>query len=151
MTDSTGGPLPSATPELQQLVALLGPPLRQLAEQVPVFRQQPPTPERTYALERRAAEVLREAGRVLLEQEYNRIEPPRREDCPLRLRLAGQEYRRRPKSRNVIGTWFGPVTLWRYAYEATEAGERSLFPREMPLGVEAGLATPALAERVGLR
>ena len=150
MTDSTGGPLPSATPELQQLVALLGPPLRQLAEQVPVFRQQPPTPERTYALERRAAEVLREAGRVLLEQEYNRIEPPRREDCPLRLRLAGQAYRRRPKSRNVIGTWFGPVALWRYAYEATEAGERSLFPREMPLGVEAGLATPALAERVGL-
>jgi hypothetical protein len=69
MTDSTGGPLPSATPELQQLVALLEPQLRQLAEQVQVFRQQPPTPERTYALERRAAEALRAAGRVLLEQE----------------------------------------------------------------------------------
>jgi hypothetical protein len=68
----------------------------------------------------------------------------------LRLQLAGQEYRRRPKSRNVIGTLFGEIELRRYLYEATEAGERSLFPLEMQLGIEAGLATPALAERVGL-
>jgi hypothetical protein len=68
----------------------------------------------------------------------------------LRLRLLGQEYRRRPKSRNVIGTLFGEIELRRYLYEATEAGEPALFPLEMQLGIEAGLATPALAERVGL-
>lgn len=68
----------------------------------------------------------------------------------MRLRLARQEYRRRPKSRNRIGTLFGEIELQRYLYEATEAGERSLFPLEMQLGIEAGLATPALAERVGL-
>ena len=87
---------------------------------------------------------------MLLEDEYNRVEPDRLQDCPLRLRSASQEYRRRPKSRNQIGTLFGEIELRRYLYEATEAGERSLFPLEMQLGIEAGLATPALAERVGL-
>ena len=87
---------------------------------------------------------------MLLENEYNRVEPERLQDCPLRLRMAGQEYRRRPKSRNQIGTLFGEIELRRYLYEATEAGERSLFPLEIQLGIEAGLATPALAERVGL-
>jgi hypothetical protein len=87
---------------------------------------------------------------VLLENEYNRIEPERLQDCTLRLQLAGQEYRRRPKSPNRIGTLFGAITLRRYVYQATEPGERSLFPLEMQLGIEAGLATPALAERIGL-
>jgi hypothetical protein len=87
---------------------------------------------------------------VLLESEYNRIEPQQLHECPLRLQLAGQEYRRRPKSPNRIGTLFGEITLRRYLYEATEPGERSLFPLEMHLGLEAGLATPALAERVGV-
>lgn len=86
----------------------------------------------------------------MIEHEYNRLEPERREDCPLRLRLGRQEYRRRPKSRNVIGTLFGEIELRRYVYEATEPGESCLFPLEMQLGIEAGLATPALAERVGL-
>jgi len=101
-------------------------------------------------LRKKMAEGLREVGRVLVEREYNRIEPERLEDCPLRLRVAGQEYRRRPKSRNTIGTWFGEIELRRYLYEATEPGERALFPLERQLGIEAGLATPALAERVGL-
>src|SRR6266446_907037 len=111
--------------------------------------------ETTYAadnvdIRKKTAAVLREAGRVLAEHEYNRIEPEHLEDCPLRLRVAGQEYRRRPKSRNTIGTWFGEIELRRYLYEATEPGERALFPLERQLGIEAGLATPALAEHVGL-
>ena len=107
-------------------------------------------PDANVRLRKKTAEILRALGRVLLENEYNRIEPQRLQDCPLRLRLAGQEYRRRPKSRNFIGTWFGPIEMRRYLYEAIEAGERALFPLEMQLGIEAGLATPALAERVGL-
>ncbi len=87
---------------------------------------------------------------MLVENEYNRIEPERLQECPLRLRWAKQEYRRRPKSCNRIATLFGTIELRRYLYEATEAGERALFPLEMQLGIEAGLATPALAERVGL-
>lgn len=99
---------------------------------------------------KKTAEILRALGRLVLENEYNRIEPEPLQDCPLRLKLAGQEYRRRPKSPNRIGTLFGEITLRRYLYQAAELGERSVFPLEMQLGIEAGLATPALAERIGL-
>jgi hypothetical protein len=85
-----------------------------------------------------------------VEHEYNHVEPECLQDCPLRLRLAGEEYRRRPKSQNKIGTLFGAIVLRRYVYEALEPGEPCLFPLELQLGIEAGLATPALAERVGL-
>jgi hypothetical protein len=127
---------------LPQLLALFA--VRQ------AFRQQPPTAELTYAFEKATAATLRETGRAFVEHEYNHIEPEQLADCPQRLRLAGQEYRRRPKSRNRIATLFGDIDLRRYLYEATERGERSLFPLELQLGIEAGLATPALAERVGL-
>lgn len=120
-----------------------------LQQEVAAFRKQPVTPEGTFVFEQKVAEIYREAGRALLEQEYNRIEPEQKQDCPVRLRYRGQEYKRRPKSRNQIGTLFGEIVLWRYLYEPIEAGERAIFPLEMQLGIEAGLATPALAERVG--
>ena len=87
----------------------------------------------------------------MVEREYNDIEPAAIQDCPVRMRLAGEEYKRRPKSPNVIGTLFGPIRLERYRYEALEPGESGIFPLEMHLGIEAGLATPALAERIGLQ
>jgi hypothetical protein len=149
MSDSTAATAAPASPDLQALVDVLGPPVQEIVEQVQAFRRQPPTPERTCAFEQRLAAVLREAGRVLLERVYNGLEPQRLEDCPLRLRCAGETYRRRPKSRNQVGTLFGEVELRRYLYEATEPGEPSLFPLELQLGIEAGLATPALAERLG--
>jgi hypothetical protein len=93
---------------------------------------------------------LRESGRVFVEHEDNRLEPTTLDDCPFRLRFAGDEYRRRPKSPNQIGTLFGEIQLRRYLYEAVEPDESALFPLELYLGIEAGLATPALAERVGL-
>lgn len=120
-----------------------------LQQAVATFRQQSVTPERSFAFEQKVAEIYREAGRVLLEHEYNRLEPAQRQDCPVRLRYLGQEYKRRPKSRNQIGTLFGEIELWRYLYEPIEAGERAIFPLELQLGIAAGLATPALAERVG--
>jgi hypothetical protein len=114
------------------------------------FRQQPPTPELTCAFEKGTAALLRDIGHVIVEHEYNRIEPACFDDCPLRLRFASEEYRRRPKSPNQVGTLFGEIKLRRYLYEAVEPGEPALFPLEKNLGIEAGLATPALAERVGL-
>ncbi len=146
-TSATASP---AMPDLQEIVQLLGPQLLKLCRVVAEFRRQAVTPERSCAFEKKTDEVFREAARVLVEKEYNRIEPEQLQDCPLRWRLAGQEYRRRPKSRNRIASLFGEIELRRYLYEATEAGEHSLFPLEMQLGIEAGLATPALAERVGL-
>jgi hypothetical protein len=149
MADSTAATAAPASPDLQALVDMLGPSMRAILEQVQAFRRQPPTPERTCAFEQQLAAVLREAGRVLLERVYNGLEPECVEDCPRRLRCAGETYRRRPKSRNRVGTLFGEIELRRYLYEATEPGEPALFPLELQLGIEAGLATPALAERVG--
>jgi hypothetical protein len=139
----------AATMAVADVVTLMAKQLTALQEEMAAFRRQPVTPERTCAFEKKTAALLCEAGRVLLEYEYNHIEPESLDECPLRLRWAKQEYRRRPKSPNRIGTLFGEITLRRYLYEATEAGERSLFPLEVQLGIAAGLATPALAERVG--
>jgi hypothetical protein len=149
MPHSTQTAAAAATAAFQEFVAELTPELLALFAERQAFRQAPPTPQRTDAFERAAAALLREVGRRFVEREYNRLEPEHLHDCPRRLRLAGQEYRRRPKSRQRLGTLFGEITLWRYLYEATEAGERALFPLELRLGVAAGLATPALAERVG--
>lgn len=150
MAHSTVATALPAMAGFEEFVAGLLPQLLALFAVRQAFRQQPPTPERTYSFEKGTNAILRETGRVFVEQEYNHIEPEQLADCPQRLRLAGQEYRRRPKSRNRIGTLFGAIELRRYLYEATEPGERSLFPLELQLGIEAGLATPALAERVGL-
>lgn len=153
MNNSTVAALLSAIPDLRDLVevlTLLLPLARQLFAALRSFRQQPLTPARAHAFEIELARIARASARIVVQHEYNRIEPECLADCPLRLHLAGQEYRRRPKSRNVIGTLFGEIELRRYLYECVEPGEKAIFPLEMQLGIEAGLATPALAERVGL-
>lgn len=112
MIDSTPNSLATAIPdrheleELEEVVRLLEPHLRQLRDARRAFRQQPPTPARTYAYEKQLADLLRQMGRVILAYDYNHLEPECRDDCPLRLRLAGEAYRRRPKSRNHIGNPF---------------------------------------------
>src|SRR5260370_41465477 len=111
---------------LPQLLALFA--VRQ------AFRQQPPTPELTYAFEKGTAAILLETGRVFVEQAYNQIEPEQLADCPQRLRLAGEEDRGRPQRRNRLGACFGVVTLRRDLYEAGEPGEGS----RVSLGVRVG-------------
>lgn len=78
----------------------------------------------------------------------NQAESPE-DECPQRVRFADETYRRRMKTPNTIGTLFGPIELKRCIYECLEPGEPCLAPLELQLGVVAGLATPALAERVG--
>ena len=55
-------------------------------------------------------------------------------------------------ARNIVSavaTLFGTVDVWRRLYEPLERGVHAIHPLELQIGVEAGLATPALAERVG--
>src|SRR5205823_6054618 len=125
--------------DVLEVTLLLLPQWLKLLAAIRGFRQQPPTPARTCAFENGLAAIARESARVVVAHEYNRIEPERRDDCPLRLRYAGEEYRRRPKSPNQIGTLFGDIELRRYLYEAIEPGEPALFPLEVQLGIEAGL------------
>ena len=48
-----------------------------------------------------------------------------------------------------MATLFGTITLWRCLYQPLHGVEPSIFPLEIRLGLEVGLATPALTERVG--
>ena len=46
-----------------------------------------------------------------------------------------------------VATLFGTITLWRMLYQPLHGLKPSIFPLEIRLGLEAGLATPGLAER----
>jgi hypothetical protein len=149
--NSTFSSLRIATPESANLERMLTGLASKFAEIVQRFRKGTPTPEMALAFETELEACCREGCRTLVEAEYNDIEPTAIKDCPVRMRLAGEDYKRRPKSPNTVGSLFGPVRLERYRYEALEPGVRGIFPLEMRLGIEAGLATPALAERIGLQ
>ncbi len=67
---------------------------------------------------------------------------------PNQMCFQGEWSRRRFKSPNrPLATLFGTITLWRMLYQPLDGVERASVPLEIRLGLEAGLATPALAER----
>ena len=78
----------------------------------------------------------------------NHLEPESPQEMPSRLWWKGQAYRRRRMHRTYLATLFGPVVLWR-RFEPLAPGGCSIHPLELRLGLEAGLATPALAKRIG--
>ena len=80
---------------------------------------------------------------------FNHLEPEADHEAPSRVEFAGRLYRRRRKHPHAVATLFGPVTIRRRLYEPLERRGRSIHPLALRLGLEAGLATPALAERVG--
>ena len=94
--------------------------------------------------------VAREVGRRIMAWVMNHIEPECLEEMPPRLWLKGQAYRRRRKHRTSIATIFGTVDVWRRLYEPLGSGSRSIHPLELHLGIEAGVATPALADHIGM-
>ena len=113
------------------------------------FLHDEPTPTTTMIFERELSALLREVGRRIMAWTLNRLEPKADREAPSRVSFEGRLYRRRRKHPHVVGTLFGPVTLWRRLYEPHGHHGRSIHPLELRLGIEAGLATPALAERVG--
>jgi hypothetical protein len=112
------------------------------------FQARPPTPAATLAFEHEVAALLRQTGRDVIAYAYTHAEPAA-EDGPPRIQFGRETYRRRDKTPNTLGTLFGPIELRRCVYECLEPGEPCVWPLELRLGVVAGLATPALAERVG--
>ncbi len=108
-----------------------------------------PTPETTMAFERELSALLREMGRRMMAWTLNRLEPEADDEAPSRVAFEGRLSRRRRTHPHAVATLFGPVTLWRRLYEPLGRRGRSMHPLELRLGIEAGLATPALAERVG--
>lgn len=140
MTHSTPLTLPLTTPVAERLL----PHLQEIARLLEDFRAQPVTPVATRDFELRLQELLRRIGLDLTGWAFQQLEAG---PVPDRLHHDGERYRRRDPSPNTIATLFGPVRLWRHLYEDLEPGNPCLFPLERRLGVVAGAATPALAER----
>src|SRR5947209_19716384 len=139
-----------ATPEAAPLLPLLEKLLHHLtrcAGLLASFRANPITPAATHAFECQLQQLLRNLGLDLCEWTFNHLEPDERQQLPPRCDDAGQRYRCRNRSPNTITTLFGTCTLRRYLYEDLEPGNPCPFPLERQLGIVAGAATPALAER----
>lgn len=136
-------------PMLAPLLEVLVPLWKTLSEKLEAFRTEALTPQATYDLEQTVNENLREQGRLLMQWLCNHLESSVPEHNPRRIVCEGTVYRRRQRHPNTVATLFGSITINRFLYEPLERGERSIHPLEMRLGIEAGCATPALAERVG--
>ena len=145
MSDATPT-TPASTTVILKAIADLN---RQMLANGEQFRERGPTPLATLEFEQHVAGFLRECGRVTCEAVFNDLEPDGGASTPKQIRHADETYRRRGKSRKAIATSFGSIELRRCLYECLEPGEDCIFPLEMDLGLEAQLATPALAERVG--
>lgn len=143
-------PLPTSDAVPAELIRLLQQHGQALALCVENFRRQPPTPPKTFQFENDLDQLLRAGGQAVLEWTFNHLEADDVHDLPTQVVWDHQTYKRRPKSpKRALDSLFGPLRLRRFRYEPVEAGEASLFPLEMALGIEAGRATAALAERVG--
>lgn len=134
---------------LQPLVMQLSGSLAHGARLIDRFLHQEPTPQQMATFERELQALLREVGRRIMAWVLPHMEPESATEMPSRLWWKGRAYRRRRKHRTTLATLFGPVVAWRRLYEPLEGGARSLHPLELHVGIEAGVATPALAERIG--
>ena len=133
---------------LRPLTARLIPLITELGRLIVTFRRADVTPQAGHRFETRLQELLRELGRVILEWTLNHLEPHDRKDLPGQIESGGTWYRRRGKTPNrKVATLFGTITLWRMLYQDVHGVEPAIFPLEIRLGLEAGRATPALAER----
>jgi hypothetical protein len=163
MTQSSVLTLAVATAVLQQLqaaLALSSQPCPGLSEQISTltarFLSAPTTPAATLDFENDLRLLLDECGRLVLQSVFNHIEPEKPQDAPKHTQRDRQDYaRKNAKSRNRggIATLFGTIELQRCLYEplqeARDDEQPSFAPLELCLGLVAGNATPALAERVG--
>jgi hypothetical protein len=134
---------------LQPLVVQLSGSLARGAKLIDQFLHHEPTPQQMATFERELSTLLREVGRRIVAWVLNHLESDDPDEVPSRLWFKGQAYRRRRKHRTSLATLFGPVVVWRRLYEPLMPGLRAIHPLELTLGMEAGVATPALAERVG--
>ena len=135
---------------LLPLTVRLIPVLTEIGRLIVGFRRAELTPQVGHQFETQLHAQLRELGRIIVAWTFNHIEPRDRRDMPNQMCFQGVWYRRRSKTPNrKVATLFGTITLWRYLYQPLHGVEPSIFPLEIRLGLEVGLATPALTERVG--
>ena len=110
------------------------------------FRNQPVTPAATYQLEKDLKAALDEAGREILEDQLNRVEPAEKQLAAAKLRFHKVTFRINKRTKATIATSFGPITVWSFYYLNQDDGEPGLHPLYVRLGIVAN-TTPVLAER----
>jgi hypothetical protein len=137
------------TTTLRPLVVQLSGSLAQGVRLLDQFLHDEPTPQTMAAFEWAMSGLLREVGRRMMAWVLNHVEPEHTAEAPARVQFEGRVSRRRAKTRRAVATRFGTVDVWRRLYEPLERGVHALPPLELRVGVEAGIATPALAARVG--
>ncbi len=132
------------------LLLQLWPVVLRIARLVQHFRRQGPSPAAMHEFESALADLLREAGRRIVQWTFNHLEPSDLRQMPRELFYEHDHFRckRRSPTRN-LNCLFGKIRIWRWLYEPTESSLPALFPLDLQLGLVAGVATPALADRVG--
>ena len=133
-----------------QLLLQLWPVVLRIGRLVQQFRTQPVSRAAAFHFESELQRLLIEVGRRIVQWTYNHLESTDRNRLPPDLFWHNDHYRlkRLSPSRNW-NCLFGKIRVWRWMYESTEnLGLSALFPLELHLGVVAGVATPALADRV---
>lgn len=134
-----------------QLLLDLWPIVLRIARLVNRFRQQPLSPANTHRFETELLDLLTEMGRRIVQWTFNSLSPADRGLLPQEVFYLHDHYRikRLSPTRN-LNCLFGKIRVWRWLYEGTEGlGLPALFPLQLELGIVAGVATPALADRVG--
>jgi hypothetical protein len=121
---------------------------QQVEERRRQFHSQAVTPQAAYEFEKDLRQLLDDAGRSILEHEFNRLEPESRSQATPKVRYHRQTYRINKKTPAEVATCFGPITLRSFLYLAADDGEPGLHPLHVRLGIQAGTATAVLAERV---
>jgi hypothetical protein len=151
MDHATGRRLLLAThfaTSLFPLTVRLIPVITQIGRLLVRFRRAELTPQAGHQFEVQLQRQLRELGRIIVAWTLNHLEPRDRMEMPHPMSFQGTWYRCRSKTPNrSVATVFGTITLWRWLYQDLQGIEPAIFPLEIRLGLEAGLATPALAER----
>jgi hypothetical protein len=120
---------------------------QRLEERLLPFRRQPVTPLAVYQLEKDLHTAFAQAGREILEEELNQVQPADKTQVAAKVRYHKATYRINKRTKATVATSFGAITLWSFYYLNEENGERGLHPLHVQLGIVAG-TTPVLAERV---
>src|SRR5262249_15633942 len=134
---------------LVPLTVRLVPVLAQIGRLLVRFRRAELNPQAGHQFETPLQELRRGLGRIIVEWTFKHLEPRHKTDMPKQMGFQGTLGCHRGKTPNrSVATVFGTITLWRWRYQPLHGVESSIVPLELRFGLEVGLATPALAERV---
>jgi len=134
----------------QDLLISLWPAVLRMARLVHQVTPQTTSPKELFEFETNLQRLLCEVGRIIVQWKLNSLESRNRANLPLILLHQHDAYylKRRSPTRN-LNCLFGKIRVYRWLYEPSESlGLSCLFPLELQLGIVAGVATPALADRV---